>query len=332
MLLSFSPGFVSLISTLGLTVTFFITDIILETFKKESTTKLLTRTLCVRSFAVILCASWFMEKWGNVSHWASAGGLLLMATSFKWTCCFKLKRRDRWEIANDVLQERHKTSSPWEWKTLGNSLSIWFRRPWISVGISELLDRLMTTFNLCLEVIMCNFNKLRSWFACPTATLDEQTLHSAKSFPCLLLILKATAGSFFASSFAFNCWLSSSVSTSTTSITSTLSSVISWWGDEGMWFLVADGFNGLVLVFSARKTSPKLSDAEVETEPSLLTMLSTYPSPSQDKSVSNSSCIGFNLGFFAGSVSSSLVIGSCSTGLWPQYSHKILAVTVVSYS
>ena len=99
-----------------------------------------------------------------------------------------------------------------------------------------------------------------------------------------------------------------------------------------MSFLVADGFDGLVLVFSAGKTSPRLSDAEVETETGLLTMLSVCPSPSQDKSVSNSSCIGSNLGFFAGSVSSSLVIGSCSTGLWPQDSHKILPVTVVSYS
>ena len=46
----------------GINSYLFIADIILVTFKKESMTKLLTRTLCVRSFAVILCASCLMEK------------------------------------------------------------------------------------------------------------------------------------------------------------------------------------------------------------------------------------------------------------------------------
>lgn len=189
-----------------------------------------------------------------------------MQEAFCWwtrpsTGCFKLKRRDLWDIENDVLQERHKTSSPLKRKTLGNLQWIWFRRSWISFGVSELLDRLMAVFNLCFEVVMCSFNKLRSWFACPTASSDEHTLHSPKSFPCLLLILKATPGSFFASSFALNCWPFSSVSTSTTSTISTCSSGIPWGGDS------------LVLVFSAGKTSLKLSDAEVETDPVLLMML-----------------------------------------------------------
>ena len=63
----------------------------------------------------------------------------------------------------------------------------------------------MAEFNLCYEVVMCSFNKLGSWFAFATATSDEHTFHSAKSLPCLLLILKAMPGSSFASSFAFNC-------------------------------------------------------------------------------------------------------------------------------